>query len=89
MLQESIITIREGRYCIPVKADFKGRIPGIVHGASATGQTLFVEPMSVVEANNKISELNAQEEAEIQRILGALTSDFLEDKESSLTTSDL
>ena len=81
MLQENIITIREGRYCIPVKADFKGRIAGIVHGASATGQTLFVEPMSVVEANNKISELNAQEEAEIQRILGALTADFLEDKE--------
>ena len=81
MLQESIITIREGRYCVPVKADFKGRIEGIVHGASATGQTLFVEPMSVVEANNRISELNAQEEAEILRILGELTAGFVEDKE--------
>lgn len=89
MLQESIITIRENRYCIPVKADFKGRIEGIVHGASSTGQTLFVEPMSVVEANNKISELNAQEEAEILRILGELTSDFVADKEIFVNDIDL
>ena len=77
MLQEAIITIREGRYCIPVKADFKGRIPGIVHGASSTGQTIFLEPMSVVEANNKITELEAQENAEIQRILSELTYHFI------------
>ncbi len=89
MLQESIITIREGRYCIPVKADFKGRIEGIVHGASSTGQTLFVEPMSVVEANNKISELNAQEEAEILRILGEFTADFIADKEIFTNDIDL
>ena len=89
MLQESIITIRESRYCIPVKADFKGRIEGIVHGASATGQTLFVEPMSVVEANNRISELNAQEEAEILRILGELTASFIEDKELFVKDIDL
>ncbi|MCR4688754.1 MAG: endonuclease MutS2 [Saccharofermentans sp.] len=73
MLQDAIITIREGRYCIPVKADFKGRIPGIVHSSSSTGQTIFLEPMSVVEANNKIAELEAQEAFEIQRILSALT----------------
>ncbi len=89
MLQESIITIRESRYCIPVKADFKGRIEGIVHGASSTGQTLFVEPMSVVEANNRITELNAQEEAEIQRILGELTAGFVEDKEIFVKDIDL
>ena len=89
MLQESIITIRESRYCIPVKADFKGRIEGIVHGASATGQTLFVEPMSVVEANNKISELNAQEEAEILRILGEFTADFIADKEIFVKDIDI
>lgn len=77
MLQEAIITLREGRYCIPIKADFKGRVEGIVHGASSTGQTLFLEPMSVVEANNKISELQAQEEAEIQRILGSFTAEVL------------
>jgi len=69
MLQESIVTIREGRYCIPVKSDFNGRIEGIVHGASSSGQTLFIEPMSVVEANNRIAELNFAEQAEIQRIL--------------------
>ena len=69
MLQESLVTLREGRYCIPVKADFNGRIEGIVHGASSSGQTLFIEPMSVVEANNKIAELNFAEAAEIQRIL--------------------
>ena len=81
MLQEAIITIREGRYCVPVKADFKGRIDGIVHGASATGQTLFLEPMSVVEANNRISELTSQEEAEILRILGSLTASVLRSKD--------
>ena len=89
MLQESIITIRESRYCIPVKADFKGRIEGIVHGASSTGQTLFVEPMSVVEANNKISELNAQEEAEILRILGEFTADFIADKDIFVNDIDI
>ena len=89
MLQESIITIRESRYCIPVKADFKGRIEGIVHGASSTGQTLFVEPMSVVEANNKISELNAQEEAEILRILGEFTADFISEKEIFVNDIDI
>ena len=89
MLQESIITIRESRYCIPIKADFKGRIEGIVHGASSTGQTLFVEPMSVVEANNKISELNAQEEAEILRILGEFTADFIADKEIFVKDIDI
>lgn len=78
MLQESIVTLREGRYCIPVKADFNGRIEGIVHGASSSGQTLFIEPMSVVEANNKIAELNFAEQAEIQRILKCFTREVVE-----------
>ena len=77
MLQESIVTLREGRYCIPVKADFNGRIEGIVHGASSSGQTLFIEPMSVVEANNKIAELNFAEQAEIQRILKNFTNEVV------------
>ena len=77
MLQESIVTLREGRYCIPVKADFNGRIEGIVHGASSSGQTLFIEPMSVVEANNKIAELNFAEQAEIQRILKSFTNEVV------------
>lgn len=77
MLQESIVTLREGRYCIPVKADFNGRIEGIVHGASSSGQTLFIEPMSVVEANNKIAELNFAEQTEIQRILKSFTNEVV------------
>ena len=77
MLQESIVTLREGRYCIPVKSDFNGRIDGIVHGASSSGQTLFIEPMSVVEANNKIAELNFAEQAEIQRILKNFTKEVV------------
>ena len=78
MLQESIVTLREGRYCIPVKADFNGRIEGIVHGASSSGQTLFIEPMSVVDANNKIAELTFAEQAEIQRILKNFTNEVVE-----------
>lgn len=77
MLQESIVTLREGRYCIPVKVDFNGRIEGIVHGASSSGQTLFIEPMSVVDANNKIAELNFAEQAEIQRILKVFTDEVV------------
>ncbi len=80
MLQESIVTLREGRYCIPVKADFNGRIEGIVHGASSSGQTLFIEPMSVVEANNKIAELNFAEQAEIQRILKNFTNEVVSER---------
>ena len=77
MLQEGIVTLREGRYCIPGKADFNGRIEGIVHGASSSGQTLFIEPMSVVEANNKIAELTFAEQAEIQRILKSFTNEVV------------
>lgn len=73
ILQEKVITIRNDRYCIPVIADFKGRINGIVHDTSSTGQTVFIEPMAVVEINNKLRELQSAEEAEIDRILGELT----------------
>ncbi len=73
ILQEKVITIRNDRYCIPVIADFKGRISGIVHDTSSTGQTVFIEPMAVVETNNKLRELAVAESAEIDRILGELT----------------
>ena len=72
-LQEPIITMREGRYVVPLKADFKGRIRGIVHDRSASGATLFIEPLSVVELGNTWRELQVAEEQEIRRILADLS----------------
>ena len=72
-LQEAIITRREGRYVIPVKAQYKDRIPGVVHDRSASGVTFFVEPLSVVDLNNAWRELQLEEEEEIRRILSALS----------------
>lgn len=71
-LQESIVTQRNGRYVVPLKAEFKGRIPGVVHDQSASGATLFIEPLSTVELNNTYRELQLQEENEIRRILAAV-----------------
>jgi DNA mismatch repair protein MutS2 len=72
-LQESLITQRGGRYVIPIKADFKGRIPGIVHDSSASGATLFVEPLSAVEMTNRWRELQIEERKEVERILAELS----------------
>ena len=72
-LQESIITMRNGRYCVPVKAEYRGNVPGLVHDQSSTGATLFIEPLSVVELGNDLKQLQAQEQKEIARILQALT----------------
>ena len=67
-LQEAIITVRDGRFVVPVRSEYKNEIPGLVHDTSATGQTFFIEPMSVVEANNEIRVLRSREQAEIERI---------------------
>ena len=75
ILQETIITQRDGRFVVPVKAEHKGDLPGLVHDISSTGATLFVEPMGVVQANNEFIELQAKEQKEIDRILAELSAD--------------
>lgn len=72
-LQDAVITMRGSRYCIPVKAEHKGSVPGMVHDQSATGSTLFIEPSVIVDLNNKLKELALQEKAEIEKILAQLS----------------
>lgn len=73
LLQDPIVTIRGGRFVVPVKAEHRGEVPGLVHDTSASGATVFVEPMGAVEANNELKVLTSKEEAEIERILFALS----------------
>ncbi len=80
-LQDSVITMRNGRYCIPVKAEYKGQVPGMIHDQSSTGSTVFVEPMAVVKLNNDMRELEAKEQAEIEIILSNLSQQAAENLE--------
>ena len=73
MLQDDVVTVREGRFVVPVKAEFAGEFKGIVHDSSASGQTFFVEPLETLEANNRLRSLRVQEEHEVTRILAELS----------------
>jgi DNA mismatch repair protein MutS2 len=73
-IQDAIVTVRNGRFVVPVKAEFSGEIPGIVHDTSSSGQTLFVEPLESLEANNRVRALRVQEEVEVARVLAELSS---------------
>lgn len=74
-LQENIVTIRNGRYVVPVKAEFKNEVKGLVHDTSSSGATLFIEPLAIVDSNNELRALESKEQHEIDRILAELSSD--------------
>lgn len=74
-LQEAVITMRDGRYCLPVKAEYKSQVPGMVHDQSSTGSTVFIEPMAIIKLNNELRELEVQEKREIEFVLAALSAE--------------
>lgn len=78
-IQDPIVTVRNGRYVIPVKADFKGAVTGVAHGFSSSGATVFIEPLDVIDANNELQSLKGKEEREVARILFAITEQLREE----------
>jgi DNA mismatch repair protein MutS2 len=89
MLQDNIITMRNGRYCLPVRAEFKSQFQGMIHDQSSTGSTLFVEPMAIVRLNNELKELSIKEQEEIEKILADLSNvaaEYTENLEYNFST---
>ena len=76
-LQDAVITMRDGRYCLPIKAEYKSQVPGMVHDQSSTGSTVFIEPLAIVKLNNELRELEIQEKREIEFVLAALSSQLM------------
>ncbi len=89
MLQEAVITIRNERYCVPIKQEYKNAFSGLIHDQSATGATVFIEPISVVQLNNKIKELHNNEKTEIERILALLSAKVADNSEVILSNADI
>lgn len=88
-LQDSIVTMREGRYVVPVKQEHRGKVPGMIHDQSKGGQTLFIEPQAVVELNNELRELELKEQQEIARILAELSSRVGEHRDDLINNDKL
>ena len=88
-LQDAVVTMRNGRYCIPVKAEHRGQVPGMIHDQSSTGSTLFVEPIAVIKLNNDLRELELKEEKEIEMILATLSARCGEETEALRDDLDL
>ena len=88
-LQDAVITMRDGRYCLPVKSEYKNQVPGMVHDQSSTGSTLFIEPMAVIQLNNQLRELEIQEKKEIEAVLADLSNQTAPYTESILLNQQL
>ena len=84
MLQDPVITMRDGRYCLPVKAEYKSSFQGMVHDQSATGSTLFIEPMAIIKLNNELRELEIREQKDIEMVLAALSMELVPNVETIL-----
>ena len=88
-LQDAVVTMRDGRYCLPVKAEYKSQVAGMVHDQSSTGSTLFIEPMSVIQLNNQLRELELQEKKEIEAVLADLSNQTAPHIEEIRTNQEL